>query len=156
MDNDAVKALMELTDTDAMKAEGYVPMEKWGKDHWSLLAYAGTCVVDHMELDPVRMRRKGGRHWKPEYGTRLKGYTTGGDRTLLLTDHDDWSCLHDLEAEGLIVRPSAVSMNVGITPKGHDFIAALGRHKSGGGNFAGFGDSDLYTAVVSEWRVREG
>lgn len=156
MDKQTVQALMALTDTDSLKKQGYVPMEKWGKDHWSQLGYVSTCVVDGQDLNRERMSNKRGRHWKPEYGTRLKGYKPDGDQTLLLTDHDDWDCMHDLEAEGLLVRPSGISTTVGVTPKGHDFIAALNRYKTEGGNFAGFGDSELFMAVRSEWRVREG
>ena len=147
---------MKLTDREALKREGYVPVDRFGKDHWSLLGYIGTCVVDGQELDPRLMRRQGNQFWKPEYGSRLKGYFKDkSNKSLLLTDHDDWSCLHDLEAEGLIVRPSAVSLVVGLTPKGQAFEAALREHKQADGNFAQFGNTDRYEAVAAQWRVKE-
>ena len=31
MDKNAVQALMALTDTNALKRQGFVPMEKWGQ-----------------------------------------------------------------------------------------------------------------------------
>jgi hypothetical protein len=149
MNSTTVRMLMELVDTQALKQQGYVPMNKWGKDHWSMLGYLGTLAPDGEDIFPPRIRQKRSRHWKPEYGTRLHGYFDDKNNpALLLTDHDDWDCLHDMEAEGLVVRPSGASTTFGFTPKGHEFVSALNRHKSEGGHFYNFSMSDHYAAVV--------
>jgi hypothetical protein len=81
-----------------------VPASDFGKDHWSLLAYLETCLVDpqdnrlgtarggitrlppkHGEFNKERLRCNEERHplhavnasvghWQPAYGTRLAGY----------------------------------------------------------------------------------
>ena len=70
----------------------FVPMEQWGKDHWSTFAYIETLCVDGTGTpDPRRMRTNGRK-----YPTRLK---EGKE----LSNHNDWDCAKDLEAAGLIL-----------------------------------------------------
>lgn len=83
-----------------------VPMERWGKDHWSTFAYIETCCVDnHGKLSCARMRPDANRHPlfvthaqiklpTQEYPTRLND----GE----LKNHDDWDCLWDMVRLGLI------------------------------------------------------
>lgn len=101
-----------------------VPESKFGKDHWSLLAYVETRAVDHrgtIEHDHLRCHAQ--RH--PEffgagtreavagavdasrYATRLRGAIIDGTGRAHygveeLADHDDYDCLNDLVAAGLI------------------------------------------------------
>ena len=129
-----------------------VPVERFGKDHSSLLAYIETRCVDSTgntgTLDPLRMRcnpkrhpvmavsRFGERRWESTYGTRL--HTTRTGRVVQLKTHDDWDCLDDLEAAGLVEVLSLVNGIVRMTPSGLKVAAALRTHKAEGGVFATF------------------
>ncbi len=144
----------------------FVPIEKFGKDHWSTLAYVGCRVVDNEgTLERDHMRCNSDRHpglanranlssaWDPNHGTRLNGYFDAeGDRKtkLIMSDHDDWDCLDDLEAAGLIrIGGSGINPMVSVTDFGRNLEAQLRKHKSAGGMFAGFGEAaDLARAMV--------
>lgn len=135
-----------------------IPIEEWGKDHWSTFAYLETCVVDQQPLSRDRLRCNSERRphlmgptvvrfgmseinrWKPEWGTKLKGYFTpeGNDKSRQLSDHDDWDCLEDMEAAGLIEIMSVVNAIVVLTEKGIALAAHLRAHKARGGHFATF------------------
>ena len=129
-----------------------VPVPRFGKDHWSLLAYVETRCVDSIgntgTLDPLRMRcnpkrhpmmavsRFGERKWEPTYGTRLRMTRTG--RVPQLRTHDDWDCLEDLDAAGLVEVVSLVNGFVRMTSSGLKIAATLRAHKAEGGVFATF------------------
>ncbi len=129
-----------------------VPISRFGKDHWSLLAYVETCCVDSVgntgRLDPLRMRcnpkrhpmmavaRFGERRWEPTYGTRLRMTRTG--KVSQLKTHDDWDCLDDLEAAGLVEVLSLINGFVHMTEDGLKVAHALREHKAKGGVFATF------------------
>ena len=153
-DTDSI--LSSLTDTDGLKKDGFIPKNMWGKDHYSLLAYIFTRNVDyesildynHMRLNSNR-RVEYGRNfhsqWQDSYGTRLKGFwfndSNGKSVTnpsLQLKDHDDFDCLDDFEAEGLIVRGTFISAYVSLTDKGRKLASKLMNHKAQGGQFADF------------------
>ena len=116
----------------------------FAKDHWSLLAYIETrCVETHLlyaGLDKRRMRCNPYRHpllahrrdWSPRWGTRL----ANGQ---VLADHDDWDCLDDLEAVGLVEILSLINGFVRLTESGISMCAGLRAHKINGGTFATFG-----------------
>ncbi len=85
-----------------------VPIEQWGRDHWSTFAYAMACVTTKAgRLDHRRMRchpelHPGLVHLPPGLsgafpGTRLKEGKT-------LPRHDDWDCLDDIVAAGLLTH----------------------------------------------------
>ena len=131
----------------------FVPVERFGKDHWSLLAYVETRCVDSAtntgQLDPLRVRCNPKRHplmavsrgfeprrWEPSYGSRLRATRTG--RVPQLKTHDDWDCLDDLETAGLVEVLSLVNGFVRMTPSGLKVAAALRAHKAEGGVFATF------------------
>lgn len=71
-----------------------------------------------------------GPHWKDAYCTRLNEGT--------VADHDDWDCLDDLEAAGLVEIMSLVNGYVTMTDEGTRVAAALRKHKSAGGRFGDF------------------
>lgn len=85
-----------------------VPMRLFGRDHWSTFAYAETCAVDGGGLlDRRRMRCDRRRH--PQFShLPIEVEMLGGHYPTRLSDgsnlscHDDWDCLDDLEAAGLI------------------------------------------------------
>jgi hypothetical protein len=135
-----------------------VPIEDWGRDHWSTFAYAETCIVDQQPLSRDRLRCHSERRphllgptvarfgmsatnrWKPEWGTRLKGFFNGGknDKSRQLSDHDDWDCLEDMEAAGLLEIVSVINAIVVFTDKGIALAAHLRAHKARGGTFSNF------------------
>ena len=133
----------------------FVRLSQFGKDHWSLLAYVETCAVESNSLDKRRLRCNPARHpihavnlnygevarWKPEYGTRLKGFWAADGRInpdLRLPSHDDWDCLDDLEAAGLIDVVSEANALVRMTDAGMGIAALVRKHKASGGTFATF------------------
>ena len=112
-------------------------MSRWGKDHWSMLGYVTTCFDGEVKRDVLRCNTKThpllrGRHtrWEPIYGTRL--------RDKQLPQHDDWDCLDDLEAAGLVEIISLVNGFIRLTKAGSDMAYALREHKRRGGGFASF------------------
>jgi hypothetical protein len=134
-------------------------MEKFGKDHWSLLAYVGCRVVDnegtinneHLRCHPERhphyvgwRRAEHGGMWDVKYSTRLAGFfeTEGEDQlNYRLDDHDDWDCLQDLEIAGLIkIHGTGLHPLVALTKYGHKIEARLRRHKADKGQFNEFHD----------------
>lgn len=147
--------------------DGYAPMAQFGKDHWSTLAYAETCLVDkggfQVGFDP-RMRQ-GRAHFRvmsqecpapkqnpngssmgvvmqPEHATRVKGGVIEG--------HDDWHCVQDMVNAGLmgikrgdgLVIPLPDEVDAGtflhLTPLGQRVVGQLRAWKAFGGNFGDF------------------
>lgn len=119
-----------------------VPVETFGKDHWSTFAYIETRCVDHggepdrdhMRTDPKLNPGLAGRGslTGEKHPTRLKD---GGT----LADHDDWSCAEDLEAAGLLEwKGTGMFPIFRLSDKGKAIAARLRAHKSAGGNFADF------------------
>lgn len=95
----------------------------FGKDHWSTLAYIETRIVDYRGiLSPDHMRTDADRHPfmqaaktrqfgfpsgnTDKYPTKIKAsYEAGSDGkfgTLEIANHDDWDCIEDLIAAGLV------------------------------------------------------
>lgn len=85
-----------------------VPMDRWGRDHRTTLMYVEARCVDHrgrvklanLRVDPDRhpmlMDRRLQAHGSGKgYPTRL----AGGEE---LFGHDDWDCIEDAEALGLL------------------------------------------------------
>lgn len=104
-----------------------VEMERWGKDHWSLLGYLYTLAMDGKhEVDERRMRGDGAA-----YPTRLRH----GEEA---RDHDDWNCMEDLEAAGLINFISRVNGFFAFEERGLKLAAKLAQHKARGGSFSDF------------------
>ena len=139
------------------------PVEQFGKDHWSMLAYVEQCCVDGRDglgtIDRRRVRCNQNTNpmlaavyssdtaWKLQYSTRLAGFFDFEGRNdpekaiaagLQLRDHDDWNCLEDLEAAGYVEVLSLVNGVVKMTEKGCGVAAKIRAHKAGGGQFASF------------------
>lgn len=128
------------------------PVNTFGKDHWSLLAYVGYRAANHEgNLSNSHLRSKHPAiktnplifyHWKPEYGTRLFGYWNTDGTTnprLRLLDHDDHDCLEDLEAAGFITEVGTiVNPSAKLTDEGARVCGLLAKHKSDGHQYATF------------------
>lgn len=135
------------------EGDGYIPIERWGKDHWSTLGYLETRAVDHkgkiinrnMRCHPRLHREFIGISFGPEiqdgsaYPTRLKDGVA--------ENHDDWSCVEDMVAAGLIrayfrvVSDAAFGgseARIVFTELGLKYAAELRTHKARGGAFGTF------------------
>lgn len=132
-----------------------VKIEDFGKDHWSMMAYLdcratdnkGTIDMKHLRIKNPMLRASHPmamtRDWKPEYGTRLRGYFLGDgktDKSRQLPDHDDHDCMEDLEAAGLIEDYTTGIGNgfVKLTERGWEVAKQLRKHKADGGHFYSF------------------
>lgn len=137
--------------------DGYLPPKVWGRDHWSTLAYAESVAVDHRGvLDNRRMRTDPRLHREFAANYMQAGRMGDGSRSpTRLADgtehdgrHDDWSCLEDMAAHGLLTLEwkrvdQAAQFNnsvarVTMTAKGLATVMYLRNHKSNGGTFADF------------------
>jgi hypothetical protein len=107
-----------------------IPPEQWGKDHLSTLLYVETRCVDYGgELSAPHLRRYRGRlggHDNKKYPTILKDGTE-------IHLHDDYDCLIDMEAEGLLIYSDG-SLNVKLLEPGWVLAHMLRRIRANGGN----------------------
>ena len=122
-------------------------LEDFGKDHWSLLAFFETQVVDypgkHVDLRRMRVnefkrgfsngcviRLSGNKY---EYGTIFK------DNQKLDPGHDDIDVMNELEAEGFC-KNTFTDMNpvIQLTELGWGTCNKIRQHKGKGGYFSNF------------------
>lgn len=129
-----------------------VPIERWGKDHWSTLGYLECRVVDHRGyLDVERMRCHPRTHHRLAHeGSAISFMAHGKFPSTTLADgteldgHDDWSCVEDMIDAGLVTMTEEDRAYVGRSPRfaltapGTKLAAALRAHKSQGGSFKTF------------------
>ena len=129
-----------------------ISISAFGKDHWALLAYCETRCVDHDgRLDKRQLRCNEHTHpmhavntetgWKGDYGTRLAGvYSSGrdGDKAAQIPWHDDWDCLDDLTAAGLIEIVSLANAIISITDRGLARAWGVREHKTTVGHFSNY------------------
>jgi len=132
--------------------------DRFGKDHWSMLAYVETCVDGSEgvgQMSRKKLRCNSATHplnahmssWDRRWGTKLAGYFSFADRAdvdksvsagLMLPDHDDWDCLVDLEAAGYVEVISMAGCLVRMTDHGQEVCAQIRAHKVSGGHFGSF------------------
>lgn len=87
-----------------------VPPKLWGRDHTSTLLYVETRCVDYQGvIGAVHMRSWPGRPLRGDVGGPVPSAVGGrrGVPTRLadgteLSEHDDWDCVEDMVAAGLI------------------------------------------------------
>src|SRR5271154_4036156 len=100
--------LQEEREAARQERQPLATLENFGRDHWTTFLYIETCCVDHGGMpNKVRMRCDRRRHpWfvhmNPADGMREGGYPTRLRDGAELHDHDDWDCIDDLIAEGLL------------------------------------------------------
>lgn len=118
--------------------EHIVPIDKFGRDHWGTLLYIESCAVDKGgKLDDRRMRTKVyGKEWK--YGTILNDDTK-------IEMHDDWDCLTDFRAAGIIEDNSKSSKEVKLTDFGWNLAHQLRRRRA-----KGLPDADFRVLIIKE------
>ena len=137
----------ELTPADAG-----VPIEKWGKDHWSVLLYIESICVDGVKgigkPDLRRIQANLNRHpgllvnmdvdGTPMDGAKY-GIRLAGGKELPGPDYDEWDCVRDLECYGLVE-----SLGTGVNPlfkmteRGNGLAADIRKWRTGGGTLATF------------------
>lgn len=94
-----------------------LPIDQWGKDHWSTLAYIESRCVDHGGvLKNANMRTHAARHplfmargfGTPSDGSQYPTRYKGGK----IANHDDWDCVYDMVQAGLvtILRPQSITL----------------------------------------------
>ena len=121
-----------------------VEVEKFGKDHWSTFAYIETRCVDHkgypdrrhmrcdMDRHPAHVHLVDPKMAAAKYPTILKG-------GIELPDHDDWDCLDDCEAAGLLEsHGTGLHPFYKLTKEGNRIAGLLREHKASGGTFGNF------------------
>ena len=123
-----------------------VPIERWGRDHWSVFAYAETCCVDGQgnigRPDHRRIYCDSDRHpgrWNYWGNPRQGKYPIrlAGDE--LLYDYDEWDCIDDLESAGLLeLLGTGINPLFRMTELGLEYAARLRQHKAHGGRYADF------------------
>lgn len=122
--------------------EPEVTLATFGRDHWSTFAYIETCVVDNSGVvDRARMRCSAKRH--PHLGAfnGLDGnaYPTRLKDGSLLSNHDDWDCVDDLAAHGLLENVGTGANPVfKLTDEGRRVAAAYRAHMAADGRSGNF------------------
>lgn len=155
-----------MTITSPQVSTQSVGIRQFSKDHWSLLLMVALLCVEGNgigTIKPQTMRCDPDRHpllscnnpWKPEYGTRLQSFFDEGkeknadvdamiEQGHLLTEHDDWDCLNDLEEAGLVEIISLVNYTVRITQKGFTLSHLINQHKLNAGKLNNFSLPDTF------------
>lgn len=117
-----------------------IPVKKFGKDHWSTLAYIECRVVDqggrlnnkHLRIDPERHPGLAHIRWEKDSPTYLA-------KGVLQKKHDDLDCIEDLAVAGFVeILGTGIQPRTDLTDYGWEVASALRKHKGNGGNFAGF------------------
>lgn len=135
--------------------DGYLPMNVWGKDHWSTLLYLETCVVDQQGIvNNNRMRCNPRLH--REFMSTMPGATQSDEYPTRLADgvqhgHDDWSCLEDMVAAGLLTASwrqqssrvfGSCEARVELTDAGWRIAQRLRKYRAEHGKYVGFRFAD--------------
>lgn len=140
-----------------ISAGDYVPLDKFGRDHWSTLAYVETVMVEcggfQVGSDPHM--RSGRRNWrvlregcpKPKRPTRsslANDLVMSREHGSRLSDgtyvpgHDDWHCIQDMVVLGFFDSDAEPGVTLRFLPLGQSVALALRQHKANGGTFASF------------------
>lgn len=122
-----------------------IPIERWGKDHWSTFAYAETRAVDHqgyLDLRHLRLDLDYPSLVRPASGSLV------WDERVDLFNHTVIDCLNDAVAAGLLLscsrtmrprkRHPEFTYQVEFSPRGLAVAGALRAHKADGGDYASF------------------
>lgn len=134
---------IKLLQYSVKKEKILFPIDKWGKDHWSMLAYCECRAVDwagHLDLRYIRVNESkrsfgngNGFKWNPDSATRLQNGKKP-DST-----HDDIDVLDDLKREDLLeYKSSCGSFIISLTEQGQEVCAEIRKHKTAGKNFNEF------------------
>lgn len=116
----------------------HIPIDQWSIDHWSTLLYIESRIVDHKGYVDHRQLRAHPKihpqfaHQKDAPGTRIHP-------NKIVHPHDDWSCIEDMIAEGLVEwGGTGTDPQFSLTDRGHRAAASLRKHRSRGGQYKDF------------------
>lgn len=129
-------------ETTATKKQNYTEAG-FGKQHWSLLAFIETQVVDKaFPLDHRRMscneKKRGISNGSP-FGWDDKYSTQNKFGVCEISGHDDIDCFEELINEGFIINNGTLlNMYPQLTDKGWKCIGQLREFKGKGGNYIDF------------------
>lgn len=121
-----------------------VPPELWGRDHFTVLMYIETCIVNsggipdrnRVRTDPSRHPMLEGSHFT-ELAVERKKYPTHLRNNVMLDDHDDWDCCRDMEAAGLLVwAGNGSEPRFSLSDRGWLVAGELRRHRAEGKRLA--------------------
>lgn len=123
------------------KKQHIIQIEKWGRDHWSLLAYIENCVVEYNgKLRLSRMRVNSNKRafsngnsfdWQDSWSSILKNGQEKG--------HDDIDIMNELEYFGFIKNTGTlINPVIKLTKKGLKASQKLREHKGNKGTFSNF------------------
>lgn len=122
----------------------HISIDRWGKDHWSTLAYIETRIVDHRGV-PNREQMRCDPDIHPQFSNSGNAsfpdsrYPTRLNDGSEIAGHDDWSCLKDAEREGLLEwHGTGIHPLFTLTDLGRKVAAELREHKANGGQFRTF------------------
>jgi hypothetical protein len=144
--------------------DGYVSVALFGKDHWSVLAYTETVMVEcaGFEVGTDARMRACRRHFRVLHegcpaprraeSTRKMAMVMESQHGTILADgsmiegHDDWHCLQDLAEAGFLLAGTHPASAADIEPGTTLNLSSLGReatnqlrkHKADGGTFGNF------------------
>jgi len=121
----------------------FVPIHKFGKDHWSTFVYIDTRIMDYKgEPDRNHMRTDKDRHPGLTHDFSdlpNKKYPTILKDNVELLDHDDWDCLEDCQEAGLLkIHGTGIYPVYILTDSGRQVASQLRDFKSNSGNYADF------------------
>ena len=130
-------------------AKATYTMDQWGRDHWSVLGYLYYRCVDGINgvgvPDRVNIQCNANRH--PGLLVRYLGDVVDGSKSNIRLkhsvlpgpDYDEWDCLDDIEAEGLLSNVgTGINPKYKMTEKGNVAAGALLAHKARGGSLSDF------------------
>lgn len=136
-----------------------ISIDRFSKDHWSLLAYVEhECINGQKGIGKLNRSKLRGNHnnhpllavndfWKDSYSTRLSGffeYPFNSDVEkscscgFQILGHDDWDCIDDFVAGGFVEIISMVNGLVKLTEKGIECCSQIDSHRLNGGYFSNF------------------
>lgn len=108
--------------------------EKWGKDHLSTLIYIESCIVDgNGTPNADKMRTKTGsprgQFRSPRPSCEGGEYPTVLSDGTLLSGHDDWDCVDDMEKPGVVVwGGTGLNPVFSLTDIGWELAGRIRRH----------------------------
>lgn len=115
-----------------------IPPALWGRDHWSTFGYIETRIVDHGGV-PYRTHMRCDARIHPMFDHGAGHAATRLADGSVDRPHDDWSCLDDAEAAGLVANVGTGIRRVyKLTDTGRKVAALLREHKGAGGSFSTF------------------
>lgn len=129
-------------ETTTQKKQNYTEAE-FGKQHWSLLAYLETQIVDKaFPIDHRRMscneKKRGISNGSP-FGWEDKWSTENKEGKQEILGHDDIDCFEELESAGFIEnKGTLLNMYPELTEKGWKCSNQLREFRGKGGNYKDF------------------